>query len=174
MEAGEIEFDVGDEALLDAKTADELINAGVAQELESVFVRELRDYAFEFHDLYVRMMDLRDVAARITYDTKTLVLAGDNVQEHVTYRTGERDTLDADVKRFEAELAALTEYRDQLQAQYDQLMKDLSLLYRTNGALMGDLTRHQYNMARSINEQTQQPEPTERAPRAATPPPSRP
>jgi hypothetical protein len=174
MESGEIAFDIDDEALLDSETADEMIAAKVAEEVEAVFVRELRDYAFEYHDLYMRMIDLNDFATRITYDTRILTGAGDNANIRVTYRTGERDTLQADLDRFQAERDALAEYLAQLQAQQKQLMVDLSLLYRTNNALAAELARHQYNLARSINAKTQQTEPTERAPGAATPPPTAP
>jgi hypothetical protein len=174
MEAGEIKFDIDDEALLDSETADKLIADGVAEEIEAVFVRELRDYAFEFHDLYMRMIDLDDFASRLTYDTKVLVGAGDNANIRVVYRTGERDTLQADLDRFQAEREALAEYYAQLQAQHQQLMADLSLLYRTNNTLAAELARNQYNLARSINAKTQTTEPTESAPRGATPPPSAP
>jgi hypothetical protein len=174
METGEIKFDIDDEALLDSETADELIRAGVAEEVEAVFVRDLRDYAYEFHDLYMRTIDLNEFAGRLSYDTKLLVGAGDNANIRVTYRTGEKDTLQADFDRFQAEKVALAEYYAQLDAQYKQLMADLSLLYRTNNSLAAELARNQYNLARSINAQTRTTEPTESAPRAAPPPPSAP
>ena len=174
MEPGEIKFDMEDEALLDAETADELIAANVAEEIEAVYVRQLRDYAFEFHDLYMRGIDLNNFATRLSYDTKILVGAGDNANIRVTYRTGERDTLQADFERFSAERAALAEYYAQLQAQHQQLMTDLSLLYRTNNALASELARHQYNLASRINAKTQTTQPTASAPRGATPPPSAP
>lgn len=174
LEPGEIKFDIDDEALLDSKTADDLIGSGVAEEVEAVFVRELRDYAFEFHDLYMRRINLNDFASRLTYDTRLLVGAGDQANIRVTYRTGERDTIQADLERFQAEKDALAEYYAELEAQHRQLMTDLSMLYRTNNALAAELARHQYNLARSINAQTQTTEPTESAPRGATPPPSAP
>jgi hypothetical protein len=119
-------------------------------------------------------MDLNDHATRITYDTRTLVRAGDNANVHVTYRSGERDTLKADLQRFETEKDALADYFAALQAQHQQLLEDLSLLYRTNNALVADLTRHQYGLARAINERSRQTEPTEQPPRPPTAPAARP
>jgi hypothetical protein len=171
---GEIEFDIGDVALLDAETADGLIAEGVCEELESVFVRELRDYAYEFHEMYAGITDMNDHAVRITHDTSALVLAGRDAGLHVTYRTGEKDTLLADLKGYEADRDAVSQYLAALTAQWRQLQQGLSLLYRTNNALVADLTRHQYALARQINERTQQTEPTAESPGSPTPPVPRP
>jgi len=170
FEPGEIEFDIGDVALLDKETADKLIEQGICEEQEQIFVRELRDYAYDFHEIYSRFVALDDDARRIQVDIDSLDVTNKNAEVHVTYRQGEKAELEADLKGMEAERDAVAEYLAALTAQWQQLRQDLSLLYRTNNALVTELTNGQYNLARAINAQTNVTESTAEAPQAPTPP----
>jgi hypothetical protein len=170
FEPGEIEFDISDVALLDKETADKLIEQGFCEEQKQIFVRELRDYGYDFHEIYSRFMALNDDAGRIQVDIDGLAIANTNADNHVTYRQDEQAELDADFKGLEAERDAVAEYLAELTAQWQQLRLDLSLLYRTNNALVSELANGQYNLARSINAQTNVTESTAESPQAPTPP----
>jgi hypothetical protein len=166
---GEIEFDIGDEALLDKETADKLIEEGEAEELKQVYIRELRDYAYEFHELFGRFASLDDIAVRIEIDRDTLVTSHAQAETTMAYRTGEKTALKADLERYTAERDAVAAYLAQLTTQWQQLRKDLSVLYQTNNALASQLARDQYNLTRMINTRTRT-ESTATAPQAPTPP----
>ena len=166
---GEIAFDIGDVALLDKETADGLIEQGVAEEQKQVFIRELRDYAYEYHELFGRFATLDDSAIRLRVDRDTLVTTHGQAENSVAYRTAEETALKADLDRYTAERDALAAYLAQLTAQWTQLRQDLSLLYRTNNALASQLAKDQYNLTRMINSRTRT-ESTATAPQAPTPP----
>lgn len=170
FEPGEIEFEIGDVALLDKETADRLIDQDVCEEVEQIYIRELRDYAYDFHEIYGRFISLADDARRIEVDIGSLEVTNANADLHVTYRQGEQAELESDLNGMLAEQKAVTDYLAALTAQWNQLRQDLSLLYRTNNALAAELANYQAGLKRSIDAKTNVTESTAEAPQAPTPP----
>jgi len=155
FQPGLAEFDIGDMAIMDGETANKLIQDGVCEEVELFYRRELRDYAFLFHEIFSRVKDAEDSSARIHRDTQTLVVTHGGAVKQVTYRTGERGKLQADLEGFKHERDMVHALLTALQKQWTQLRTDLNLLYRTNNALAAELARIQTGTARAIDQRSQ-------------------
>ena len=158
LEAKSIEFDLGDTAIVDAATANFLTSTkidgetGIADEVESVFVRPLRDYTTFFNDGYRQQLVFEDEAAVIQQDTVTLRGANTRALEQVTYRADEISKLQADRDGFQREMATMTGVLEVIEQRERAVRARLSQLFRTNVQLAERIHALQTQMADDARE----------------------
>ena len=152
----ESKYDEGKEAVFSMETARQLIADGVCEEVERVYRRPLRDYAFMFRDVFERAIALEDQITVVVRDTEVVAGTLVKARAQVTYRDGEKGELTGDLAKFKYEQEQLTQYLEALDAQYQQVRGQLSALYRSNGELAKELGTVQRAQAQKINERTDQ------------------
>ena len=150
LDAKSIEFDLGDTALVDDITAKFLLENGIADKVDSVFVRQLREYATYFNDGYRQELQFEDEAKVIKQDTITLIEANRKALEQVTYRADEIGKLQLDREGFGREAAAIAGVLTKVEAQYASTRSRLSQLFRTNAQLAAQIRTLQTQAAESI------------------------
>ena len=126
------EFQKGDEAAFDFETAQELIGQGIAEQVEPVYQRRLRDYAEHFRGL-ARDFELIDrQVATAQEDLKKLTDSVTGLREQIAFQTEQQKLLTEDRDGFNRERTVITEYRGALEEQWNALRRDLSRIYRAN------------------------------------------
>jgi hypothetical protein len=137
------EFVAGDEVVIDSETAQTLIGEGVCELVanQAVYVRRLRDYEHDFHQLALRFESLNDQIAVVERDTKTVEEAHAKAQNQLRSREDEKQKLEADLSHWEHEVDQLKQYLTELTDQRQKQRARLSHLYRANGLLASQLVK---------------------------------
>ena len=138
-EKGRVSFKTGDEALLDWQTAQQLIAGDICIEKERIYVRQLQDYEFFFHDVQRQRTSFEDENRTIQKDTRLLENAKVKADTDIAYRQEELERLDEDLGKFVYEQQQITQYRQAVDQRYVDILKELSGLYRTNRRLATQL-----------------------------------
>ena len=138
-EKGRVSFKTGDEALLDWQTAQQLIAGDICDEIETIYVRQLQDYEFFFHDVQRQRTSFEDENRTIQKDTRLLENAKVKADTDIAYRQEELERLDEDLGKFVYEQQQITQYRQAVDQRYVYILKELSGLYRTNRRLATQL-----------------------------------
>ena len=138
-EKGRVSFETGDEALLDSQTAQQLIAEDICDEIERIYVRQLQDYEFFFHDVHRQRTLFEDENTIIQKDTRLLENAKVKADTDIAYRQEELERLDVDLEKFVYEQQEITQYRQAVDQRYADILKELSGLYRTNRRLATQL-----------------------------------
>jgi len=149
-EAGRVRFEPGDEAVLYGPNADELIAAGVCELVEGIYLRELRDYDYQFANIFSQLQELEDASHRIRTDTQVLIDTGRGSVETVESVGGERNELSGDLARLNEEKRLLIEYLDALKQQHAEVFGQLSTLYRQNVAVEAELDKVRFETYRRM------------------------
>ena len=152
--AGRVQFNVGDIALFDAVTAQELITQGIAEEVERIYIRQLRDYEFLFHKMYRQLTIVEDKIAVTTQDIARLEAATSKTLELVSYREDEVAKLRDDKTGFEHERQEITRYHEALDGQYRATLQQLSTLYRESLALAEQINAESQFVEEIVNART--------------------
>ncbi len=151
------EFQEGDEATLDFETAQELIGKGIAEQIEPVYVRRLRDYAESFC-AFARNFEVIDrQLATAQEDLKKLTDAATGLREQIGFQTDQKKLLTEDRDGFNRERTVITEYRGVLEAQWTALRRDLSRIFRANKQVVQQQERPADRGARRENLPLTQP-----------------
>jgi hypothetical protein len=148
-----VEFEIGDTAILDQKTAEQWIAAGDAEAQESIFLRPLNDYALIYHNLFRDREMLRQTIDIVTRDTASLIEAEKLCMNQIQARMAEKAKLEADLAQFEAEQKQLEQLAAALEGKSQALRKQLQETYLLNQQLATELARLQQDMADKINQQ---------------------
>ncbi|MDA0658734.1 MAG: hypothetical protein O2931_00040 [Planctomycetota bacterium] len=118
--------------IFDSVTAKVLIDSGVAQPVREVFVRHLRDYAYDFRSKNLGLSALQDRMSVIQRNLEVFKQSQVTVEQQIEYRTQERDKLNGDLRGFDQERKVLTAYLAQLEARIAELRQTLKTLYLNN------------------------------------------
>jgi hypothetical protein len=148
------QFAVGDFALFDQETAEQLTRDGLVEKVELVYVRQLRDYATYFHEFQRRMDVLQERIDAVQADTQSLVNAKAKAEQQLAYRTDEKAKLAQDLTNFTLERDEVAKFLAQLEQQRQQTRDKLSELYRANYQLAEELARLQKEMLDKINQRS--------------------
>lgn len=167
LEAKSVQLDIGDVMRVHPETAQILIQNKLAEEVQAIYVRPLRDYAHYFRDTHRQELLLEDNARVIKADTATLIAANAKALEQVTYRADEIMKLQADRAGFQRELAAITAVDTQAQARVAQVRAKLSELYKTNLQLAATIKSLQTQWAAAARPAATAPAPSTPAPAPA-------
>ena len=126
------QFAKGDEVVLDFFTAQEFISQGIAEAVEPIYVRRLRDYE-RFFRANASQIDATTREISVTEDDLAkLNDALTDLRSQVSFVTNQRQRLTEDRDGFNMELAVIQQYRQALEEQWKTLLSDLSRLYRAN------------------------------------------
>ena len=134
------QFQKGDEAILDFETAQELVNDGKAEQVEPVYQRRLRDYAEFFRDFAREYEAMDRQLATAQEDLNKLNASLTSLREQMTFCSQQKSELTEDRDGFNRERQVITEYRGQLDEQWNALRRDLSRLYRANKQIVQEQT----------------------------------
>ena len=152
---GTVEFNKTNEfAILTQQKADELINSGVCEKVESYYRRELHDYKHHFHEISTRTEYLNNRLAEVKRQLDIFLEAQKKVQTQIDYRTQEKLKLQQDLAKFENERKEITEYRDKLFARRDAIRAHRSKLINDNLTSAEELATVQQQMTDEINKRT--------------------
>ncbi len=134
---GPVSFEKGDIALFDNATAQQLIQGGKAEATSRgpVYVRALRDYDQQLHNLQLAFDHLRDHMSVVNRDTEAINATLTKAEAQIAARTREKVELNQDMAQFATELERLTKYRQQLETHWNGLRKELSRLFQENNRL---------------------------------------
>lgn len=144
-------FDIGDFAVFDRESATQLINDGICDKVEEVYVRALNNYEQHFHEIDKRLKKVAENSALYAVDTDNLKASNAAAQKQADYRLKERDSLASDLKGVLYERAEVTAYRAALETTLAQKRAELSELYRTNNLLAAELAAIQKKIADDLS-----------------------
>jgi hypothetical protein len=147
-----VQFEIGDTAVLDKRTADQWIAAGDVEAMESIFMRQLNDYALLFHNLFRERETLRQSMDIVTRDTQSLQESAKLCAAQIQMRQAEQAKLEADLMQFQVEQKQLEQLEMALSAKSQALRKQLQETYLLNQQLAAELARLQAEMAEKINQ----------------------
>ena len=118
--------------VVDFSTGQEFINQGIAELVEPIYVRQLRDYE-RFFRANVNQIDAsrREIGVTNT-DLDKLNQALADLRSQIQFVTNQRQLLTEDRDGFKMELAIIQQYQQALEQQWKTLLSDLSRLYRAN------------------------------------------
>ena len=154
---GKVIFKNGQEAVFDPETAELFIDQEICEELDRIYVRELRDYDYLFDTIHARTRKIMDSSITIQLDTNVLVEEGGAIalaKENVAYREQEVKKLSSDLSQFQHERDEMTEFFDSLEKEYARVNESLTKIYQTNLALAAELASISQQLEDSINERT--------------------
>lgn len=144
-------FDIGETAIFDPQTAQKLIDDGVGEEIEKIYIRPLHDYAAMLRDIHRQKTIILAKNAAIDQYTKTLEATIEKGREQQAFREEERTKLQHDVAGFQREQKAITQVVAEFEKQIAAINAQKSQLYRGNNDLASRLVRIRKYLADKIN-----------------------
>ena len=116
-----------------------MIAEDICDEIERIYVRQLQDYEFFFHDVHRQRTLFEDENRTLQKDTRLLENATVKAKDDIDYRQEELESLGVDLKNFDYEQQQITQYRQAVDQRYSEILNALSGLYRTNRRLAAQL-----------------------------------
>ena len=153
--AGQVQFSVGDSALFDAQTAQQLVAQGIVEEVERVYQRELSDYELLFHELYRERTAIEDKNRVAEQDIGVLTTATEKANASIAYREQEKGKLQQDLSGYQHEREQITKYRTALDERYRETLRELSQLYRESARLAQRLSEESRRVQELVDARTQ-------------------
>lgn len=150
----DVTFAKGKIGVFPKEDADKLIDGGFCKPVTPIFVRTLRDFAFDYHELLARSITLAHDHAEVTRNTAALTDAQNKAKAQVAYRTQEQTKLTADKANFLKELATVRALRQQLERKQARLQTELAALYQTNKELVARLEARSSALKKQIDART--------------------
>jgi hypothetical protein len=147
-------FKKGDIGIFPPLDANRLIDLGVCELVEPIYVRSLRSYAQTYRELYQRSRDLEADIARVKRNTAELEHANTLAESQIAYREQEQTKLDVDLAKFVYERDEIEKYSKTLAATYTDKRNKLSFLYRANHKLAADLAKVHRVLTANIDRET--------------------
>ena len=138
-EEGEVTFNPGDQIVVKAEAADELLDAGVAEPLGTYYVRPLNDYRFVLRRIPLRLTELAIRKTELEFEQDVLKEAHAAVVNMQTTNQEAKLKLEQDLQQTQAETQAVQAYNQNLQQQLQQLREKLVRLYHSNQQLENEL-----------------------------------
>ncbi len=152
--------DGGDE--IHAEDLDDWVDAGLCT-VSPIYVRNLRNYQEEFHQVFVRRQKAEDDIGTATRHIATLNETKSAIDEQNLYRQDEVRKLSGmglpegqlgDLPGYQAEQAAMDKLLADLDGELQTTREHLSSLYRTNAALEAKLADVQQRLKAEIDRRT--------------------
>lgn len=133
-------FEQNDVVELDFATAQEYINQGVAEAIEPIYRRPLRDFEriFRYTAGEVDSLDRQIAVAQV--DLTKLNESITNLRQQIAFFTEREQQLTTDRDGFNMERTVITEYRTALEEQWKEVLDELSRLYRANKLLVARMS----------------------------------
>ena len=147
------EFEADDVAVFHKEAADQLIADGVCQQVDSVFVRPLKDFDFAFRNHVERMAELNHDIRLCKRDIESVTAANGKLQVQIDMRSTEKSKLEVDEGKAKGELAKISEYRQLLEREFAAVRTELSKLYRANAEKAAQLRKLQLDRLSKARQQ---------------------
>lgn len=149
-EDGAAKFKVSDRIVVKEEVAKELIEQGVAKELDTYFVRELRDYRFVLRRIRLRISELAIRQQELEYEGKVLQDAIDATVAMLAANQEAKLKLENDVAKIQTERAAIKSYRENVSNDLTKTRQRLVGLYQSNLELAAELKAVHKGIAASL------------------------
>ena len=143
-------FDIGSTVLMDYATASDLRQQGVVEWVKEVYVRELRDYEYSFHNIYRRIVELEQNIRNTDRDIVKANEAIGKMRDQIAFREEEKTKLTEDLGHLTQERDKLVAYLTELDRFRADLAGQMSSLYQHTNALELQLGEIQAGMAEEI------------------------
>lgn len=117
--------------VLKEEVARPLIDSGVVQLAQRVYVRQLNDYEEAFNQHVIRSHEVNERIALTKRDSAEIEKANAAGQEMISFRQVENQALRQDLTGFQSELTVLKDAVSQAQTDLEALKKRLSEMYRS-------------------------------------------
>lgn len=151
-----VEFEVGDTAIFDQETANNLVGLGVAEKVRPIFRRKLNDYELRFHAIHRRIVEINGRLQALALDKAATEVAIAKAAEQETALQDLKTKLTEDVDKVQFELAELTKYSESVTARLTAVQAELSMLYRSNKALSRELAETSARLTEEIDRRTRE------------------
>jgi hypothetical protein len=145
-----LSFAVGDVGVFHKEKADELINAGICNAIEPIFVRQTHDLNYELRALLLDAIRLLADIEDLKRVTKEIGRSNAQLTIRKAVREREQGELQADLLQFTNERDLATATANKLTVHRDKLLAQLSALYRSNAILAQQLAVRQKAIADDI------------------------
>ncbi len=153
---GEVEFEVGDEALFFSD--DEAVRAMIADNtvtlVKNVFVRPLVDFETVMGNTFQRTEEIDTQMKQLTRDLAAIRASNAEITKQLTLKETEKTKVEEDLKYVKYELANLQGYTQTLQSQVRAVNNRLSEIYRTNKKLEENLYQINAALTEEIDQRT--------------------
>ena len=149
----------GQTATVDPKTAQELVQAGVAEEVGQVYRRELRNYAQLFRELRRKIQVESDNVRDTTDQVARIRASWDALKQDIAYRQSEIEKLKIDKEKFEAERAAVEQLVKAIEKRQAEVRAELSATFQQNLALAQEIASLQKRAVQAVEQQLADAEP---------------
>lgn len=136
---GQVEFKVGDTAVFDQATANDLISRGIVDKVQPIYRRRLNDYELRFHGIHSRIVEINDRLRTLSLDLAAVSASKDKADQQAALLEDQRTKLTDDLAKVKFELAELSKYGDSVTTRLTEVRSELSQLYRSNKALSREL-----------------------------------
>ncbi|MCA9133763.1 MAG: hypothetical protein KDA45_11435 [Planctomycetales bacterium] len=133
--------------VLKAEVARQLIDNGVAELVQRIYVRPLNDYEEAFNQLLVRSHDIEERSLLYQRDSEEISKANQLGQEMISFRQVENQELREDLEGYQKEIDLLTSAVAEATEQVAQQRAELSRLYRQVQARREEIARQQVSVA---------------------------
>jgi len=133
-------FRPNDVVLLDFATAQEYINQGIAEEIEPIYQRPLRDFETIFRNSAGEIDTINRQIAVAQEDLTKLDGATTNLGQQIAFFTEQERRLTEDRDGFSMEREVVSEYRSALENRWKEVLSELSRLYRANKQLVAGMS----------------------------------
>ena len=127
-----VTFEVGDQLVVKAEAAEQLITEGVARRIDRYYVRPLNSYKLVLPMLRQHIDYLNQQTANLQRQQGILQTAVDLTTQMQTEGQQRKIELEKDEAQIAKELAALNAYVAQLQAELTTTRNEMARLYRDN------------------------------------------
>ncbi len=155
LQRGDVaKFKKGEIGVFPQADAEDLINRGVADRKESIYVRALNDYEYQFRFTYLRMIQIRQDIERMQHNIDEQTATNARTETLIAYRSDEKAKLQSDLDKFIYERDQITAYHEKLATVEANTKAELSRLYRTNYQLAEEIRRISEELTREINRRT--------------------
>jgi uncharacterized coiled-coil protein SlyX len=132
--------------ILKEEAARPLIDSGVVELVQRLYVRRLNDYEEAFNQHVVRSHEVSESIALFQRDSQEISKANQVGQEMISFRQIENQELQSDLSHYQKEIAVLNNAVTNATGQLDQLKAELSRMYRSVQARRDQLAE-QVNVA---------------------------
>jgi len=146
------QFKEDDVAVFDKATADQLVSEGRADVVDRLFVRELEDYEYNFHDIERQKKLLTSKVADITKDITDIEQAINKVNLQIATRNDEIAKLNSDKGNHDEETRQVTAHANKLTGQWTMLQRQIVELHRANRHYANEIAM----MQKKLNDEIEQ------------------
>ncbi|PHS08371.1 MAG: hypothetical protein COA78_12845 [Blastopirellula sp.] len=152
------EFKKGDisSAIFDKVTAEQLVADDIATIEDTVYKRPIHDFSAEFQYAHGQALVLSEEFAALTLSQQELEKANTQGQSIKAYRETEIGNLKTDLAKLVYEKEQVTKLREQRTAQLEEVLSINSKLYRSNQALLEELTKVHQKQTDLINQNSEE------------------